>query len=47
MKSNIVQIKELRVFKERPIMLSKMSQKRQRTKTWDHMVLLMREREDT
>ena len=34
MKSNIVQIKELRVFEERPIMLSKMSQKRQRTKTW-------------
>ena len=29
MKSNIVQIKELRVFEERPIMLSKMSQKRQ------------------
>ena len=28
MKSNIVQIKELRVFEERPIMLSKMSQKR-------------------
>ena len=35
MKYNIVQIKELRVFEERPIMLSKMSQKRQRTKTWD------------
>ena len=44
MKSNIVQIKELRVFEERPIMLSKMSQKRQRTKTWDHRALLMRER---
>ena len=25
-------------------MLSKMSQKRQRTKTWDHRALLMRER---
>ena len=45
MKSNMVQIKQFRVFEERPIMLSKISQKRQRIKTWDHRALLMRERE--